>query len=91
MQLFYAVMGIAMEFEGMADSAFVYVPNARLLEALEGNLNHLAEARDPQTVELALELRNAIDRIRDNLRQTGDLKNEPNRPVRLMAVSTQSP
>ena len=64
----------------MADSNSVSVPTAaRLLEALESNLNNLAEARDPQTIGLALELQNAIDRIRANLRQTGDLTNEPNR------------
>ena len=67
----------------MADSDSVSVPTAaRLLEALESNLNNLAEARDPQTIGLALELQNAIDRIRANLRQTGDLTNEPNRAGR---------
>jgi hypothetical protein len=75
----------------MADSACVNVPTERFLEALERNLNSLADARDPQTVGLAHELQNAIDRIRANLRQTGDLPNEPNRPVQLMAVGIQIP
>jgi hypothetical protein len=38
-----------------------------LLASLELNLSNLVTARDPQTVELAYELQNAIDNIRAEL------------------------
>jgi len=40
-----------------------------LLAALEMTLARLAEARDPQTVDLAHEIQNIIDRIRAELGQ----------------------
>ena len=58
----------------MTDGASKNLLTARFLEAMERNLNNLAEARDPQTVEVALELQTAIDRMRANVPQTGPFR-----------------
>jgi hypothetical protein len=43
-----------------------------LLASLEMNLDRLARSRDPHTVDLALELKNTIDKIRAELAKIGD-------------------
>ena len=49
----------------MADS--VSIDASALLAALEMNLARLAEARDPQTADLAYELQNIIDKVQADL------------------------
>jgi hypothetical protein len=53
----------------MADEASPGSHLTALLAALEMNLARLADARDPQTVDLAHDLQKAIDQIRAELGQ----------------------